>query len=1008
MVTAGIFLIIKCSALFEFSYTVLSILVFWGAITSIFAATSGLFLSDIKKVIAYSTCSQLGYMLLTCGFSNYNLSLFHLMNHAIFKAALFLCAGAIIHSLSNEQDMRRMGGLINFLPISYMVMFIASLAIIGFPFLTGFYSKDIIFEVVFNSFGSVNIFIYWIISITAFFTTVYSFRLLYFIFLNNNNSFRHYILNIHESSYAISISLLVLAFGSITSGFLFKDLFLGFGNFFLISNILPVIKNLNIFDSEFISTSVKLVPLLMGVLGICFCSFLILFAKKYLYYYTFFGNLVLNFLINKWYFDYIYNFYINLYIFDFAKRYIYKIIDKGMLEFFGPFGFWQILNYSNFKLLKTQNGFISYYLFYYSFFLFLFIYILKIDFFSFHILSFTFLGNVLNSSFFIKIKHFYLTQRFLFRCVKTQIIVEYLRTMNFFLEDPEINYWLLFEELLEDDDAFIQKVSRPLFNWELWSPITTYDMLWLKSFLHFGFIYWPKNTLVFLFGVLGILTFVVSYLYVFLYQNIIDFFWFFIIFFCRDIQQIFCLDHGGDLWFFFYIAVIGVFYFFSVTVYHFWNVGYAKLFILLRQNSVFSIMIQDFILLFFNFFFVIVLGILFLCIIGLCWDSVLDMAKDMEYNRLEYDPMYHIKRWRHFRYYFKRERTYKYWAHHSFILKYFCQNLEILSRPRIKIARDTVWKTANYMQTFILLDSYRNTESLLYTNDLITPYFNWVTWEALTPFRFIYTPVFSIVLWKDTFDIFFVLLLVICIGLKYENPYVLVDEYGRHILPEETLFYVRLTYSTVLIWYVSFMLFSEIFPYILYFINLALLGFWRYYLRKLELNLADFLQLPQTDRARLAHVDMLKNRIIIHLKVNFDLFIYPYWCIFISYFSTFQCKFSYYSNRAWAFIFGNNYFISSLRENLKFALSSKYGLVFLWLLNLTLIKIQYLCTFINNSYYKLYYFVWERFYNCILNNSEFFYFFGKYFLNLPFRIFLNFCKKSLKLYFKYFNKVKRT
>jgi NADH-ubiquinone oxidoreductase chain 5 len=137
----------------------LLIISFSGAITSIFAASSGLLLYDIKKIIAYSTCSQLGYMIFICGLSNYNVGLFHLINHAIFKALLFLCAGAIIHSLSNEQDLRRMGGLVNILPLSYGTLFIASLAITGFPFLTGFYSKDIILETATGSFGLNSIFI---------------------------------------------------------------------------------------------------------------------------------------------------------------------------------------------------------------------------------------------------------------------------------------------------------------------------------------------------------------------------------------------------------------------------------------------------------------------------------------------------------------------------------------------------------------------------------------------------------------------------------------------------------------------------------------------------------------------------------------------------------------------------------------------------------------------------------------------------------------------------------
>jgi len=147
MVTAGVFLIIRCSYLFENSSFALNVIVFVGSITAFFASTTGLFQNDMKKVIAYSTCSQLGYMVFACGLSNYNVGLFHLANHAFFKALLFLGAGSVIHALSDEQDMRKMGGIRRLLPFSYSIMLVGSLALMGFPFLAGFYSKDVILEV---------------------------------------------------------------------------------------------------------------------------------------------------------------------------------------------------------------------------------------------------------------------------------------------------------------------------------------------------------------------------------------------------------------------------------------------------------------------------------------------------------------------------------------------------------------------------------------------------------------------------------------------------------------------------------------------------------------------------------------------------------------------------------------------------------------------------------------------------------------------------------------------
>jgi len=158
MVTAGVFLVCRCSYLFEQSPFVLSIVTIVGASTAFFAATTGLFQNDMKKVIAYSTCSQLGYMVFACGLSSYDVGMFHLSNHAFFKALLFLGAGSVIHAVSDEQDMRKMGGLKNLLPFTYAVILIGSLALVGFPFLAGFYSKDIILEVSGSTYTTVGLF----------------------------------------------------------------------------------------------------------------------------------------------------------------------------------------------------------------------------------------------------------------------------------------------------------------------------------------------------------------------------------------------------------------------------------------------------------------------------------------------------------------------------------------------------------------------------------------------------------------------------------------------------------------------------------------------------------------------------------------------------------------------------------------------------------------------------------------------------------------------------------
>ena len=207
MVTAGVFLLARCSFLFEFSPLVLNFIMLIGASTAFFASTTGLFQNDIKKVIAYSTCSQLGYMVFACGLSSYEVGIFHLSNHAFFKALLFLGAGSVIHAVSDEQDMRKMGGLKNLLPFSYSIMLIGSLALVGFPFLTGFYSKDTILEVAYAKYSVWGHFCYYLGTFAAFFTAFYSTRLLFLVFLSEPNGSRKVLATAHEGSWALTFPL---------------------------------------------------------------------------------------------------------------------------------------------------------------------------------------------------------------------------------------------------------------------------------------------------------------------------------------------------------------------------------------------------------------------------------------------------------------------------------------------------------------------------------------------------------------------------------------------------------------------------------------------------------------------------------------------------------------------------------------------------------------------------------------------------------------------------------
>jgi NADH-ubiquinone oxidoreductase chain 5 len=187
MVTAGVFLVIRSSLFFEYSNNVLILLCIFGSITALFSGMVASFQYDIKKIIAYSTCSQLGYMFFSCGLSNYHVAFFHLFNHAFFKALLFLSAGALIHSLIDEQDIRKMGDLSFNMPFIYISFLVGSLAILGTPFLSGFYSKDVILELTYSRYIIDSFFVYYLAVFAALLTSTYSFKLFFFVFFSERN-----------------------------------------------------------------------------------------------------------------------------------------------------------------------------------------------------------------------------------------------------------------------------------------------------------------------------------------------------------------------------------------------------------------------------------------------------------------------------------------------------------------------------------------------------------------------------------------------------------------------------------------------------------------------------------------------------------------------------------------------------------------------------------------------------------------------------------------------------
>mgnify|MGYP001997560560 FL=1 len=366
MVTAGVFLIARCSLIFEYAPLALSIVTVFGALTAFFAATTALVQNDLKRVIAYSTCSQLGYMVFACGTSNYNVGVFHLANHAFFKALLFLTAGAIIHALADEQDMRKMGGLVKILPYSYAMIMIGSLSLAGFPFLTGFYSKDAILEMAYGSFTITSHFAHWLGTGAAFLTAFYSIRLIYLTFLNKSNAFRVSIEGAHDMPKIMGYPLIPLIFGSIFVGYLTKDMIIGPGTLFWQNALFVLPENLAIFDAEFLPQTIKLIPVIFSLSGV-FLAIL------------FYGILPLNFIYSmkmsplgqkfylffnrKWFFDKVYNEYINQPILNFGYNISYKIIDRGVIENLGPFGLSQLFYSKQFNFLKYQTGLLYHYAF---------------------------------------------------------------------------------------------------------------------------------------------------------------------------------------------------------------------------------------------------------------------------------------------------------------------------------------------------------------------------------------------------------------------------------------------------------------------------------------------------------------------------------------------------------------------------------------------------------------------------------------------------------------------
>ena len=370
MVTAGVYLLMRTSPLIEYSSTVLILCLWVGAITTVFSSLIGLFQQDIKKVIAYSTMSQLGMMVIAIGLSSYNIALFHLVNHAFYKGLLFLGAGAVIHAVADNQDFRKYGGLIAYLPLTYSVMLIASLSLVAIPFMTGFYSKDFILESAYGQYHLSSIIVYFIATIGAMFTTLYSVKVLYLTFLTNpNGPIENYKPGYaaHDGDIYMSIPLILLAIFSIFFGYLTKDIFIGLGSGFFLDNSLFIHPLHEIMlDTEFaVPTLFKLLPLFftitLSLISILFTEFypklLIKFKLSNI------GYNIFSFFNQRFLIELFYNRYISGIILRLGGQ-TTKIMDKGSVELFGPYGLEKRLTNLSKFIGKLSTGVVTSYALY--------------------------------------------------------------------------------------------------------------------------------------------------------------------------------------------------------------------------------------------------------------------------------------------------------------------------------------------------------------------------------------------------------------------------------------------------------------------------------------------------------------------------------------------------------------------------------------------------------------------------------------------------------------------
>ena len=359
MVTAGVFLVVRCSPIFEYSQVALNLVTIVGMTTAIFAASVALVQNDIKKIVAYSTCSQLGYMFFAAGVGAYHVAMFHLFTHAFFKALLFLGAGSVIHAFKDEQDIRNMGGVRKRLPFTYFFMLIGTLALTGFPFLSGFYSKDAIIEFAYLKNSSLGNYAATVGIFTAFLTSIYSWRLFFKAFHGPYNNRKIPINETHESPLVMLIPLVFLGLGAIFSGYIFKSTFIGhYSSEFWQDSIFF----LNEIKHDAIPLWFLLITPVLVLISIPVSFYFYILKPKVLEDFKNTNLPLYNFLLNKWYIDELYEkVFVNP-----AKKigsFFWKKGDVGIIDKFGPDGISKLVKIISNKTGRLQTGFIYDYAF---------------------------------------------------------------------------------------------------------------------------------------------------------------------------------------------------------------------------------------------------------------------------------------------------------------------------------------------------------------------------------------------------------------------------------------------------------------------------------------------------------------------------------------------------------------------------------------------------------------------------------------------------------------------